>query len=77
MNSNIVVNLPLAQKRRLSGLALRYGLSLPEFSRRVLELLATEIPEESLREYENSEALRRSLARALRDWKQGRVYDRL
>lgn len=77
MNTSIIVKLPLREKKRLNQLALRYGLSLPEFSRRILESIIAEVPEESLREYENQEALHRSFERALRDLKMGRVYTRL
>ena len=77
MNSIISIPLPRNEKERLSRLALRYGLSLPELSRRVLEQLAAEIPEESFGDYENPKGLRASFNRALRDWQAGRVRTRL
>ncbi len=73
----IAVRLPREEKKRLGRLALRYGLSLPEFSRRVLTELAAEIPEESLKDYENPRKLSASYQRALRDWKTGRVRTRI
>lgn len=77
MSNGITITLPKKDKERLSRLALRYGMSLPEFSRRVLEELTSEIPEESFEDYENPKELRASFARALRDWKKGRVNSRL
>ncbi|OGF64320.1 hypothetical protein A2Z53_00795 [Candidatus Giovannonibacteria bacterium RIFCSPHIGHO2_02_42_15] len=75
--ANISITLPKVEKKRLEHLALSYGLSLPELSQRVLESLASEIPEESIEEYKNSKKLLASYKRALRDWKAGRVRSRL
>lgn len=77
MALTIAVALPKEKKAKLERLALRYGLSLPEFSRRVLEELAAEIPTESLSGYKHPKRIKASLARALRDWKAGRVTERL
>lgn len=77
MNSTLTIALSKKEKLRLSRLALRYGLSLAEFSRCVLEQIASEIPEESLRDYVKPRALKASLRRALRDWQVGRVHAKL
>lgn len=77
MSSTITIKLPRQEQERLSRLALRYGLSLPEFSRRVLEELAAEFPEDSFANYQNPKALKASFLRALRDWRAGRVSARL
>ena len=77
MATSISIALPRNEKERLSRLALRYGLSLPEFSRRVLQEVASEIPEESINDYEHPARLKASFKRALRDWKVGRVHTRL
>ena len=77
MSSNISIPLPKSERERLSRLALRYGLSLPEFSRRVLQELVSEIPEESFEDYENPKELQASFSRALRDWRTGRIHTRL
>lgn len=77
MNSTVTVNLSKREKERLSRLALRYGLSLPEFSRRILEEIASEIPKESFQDYKRPRALKASLKRALRDWQAGRVTAKL
>jgi hypothetical protein len=73
MATPISITLPRDDKERLSRLALRYGLSLPEFSRRILQEVASEIPSESFDDYEHPTRLRASFKRALRDWKAGRV----
>ena len=77
MNSPVSIILPKQEKERLSRLALGYGLSLAEFSRRVLEELASEIPEESFQDYKNPKRLRASFNQALRDWRTGRIRTRL
>lgn len=73
------INIPLTKqaKQRLTRIALRYGLSLPEFSRHILEELTEEVPEEKLSDYEYPKRLEASLRRALRDWKMGRVRQKL
>ena len=77
MSNGIIITLPKKDRERLNRLALRYGLSLPEFSRRVLEELTSEIPEESFDDYENPKELRASFIQALLDWKKGRIRSRL
>jgi len=77
MSSTVSIPLSKSEKVRLSRLALSYGLSLPELSRRVLEQLAAEIPEESFEDYLNPKELRASFNRALHDWQAGRVRARL
>lgn len=79
MSVNASITIPFAkqEKERLNRLALRYGLSLPEFSRIVLRELTSEIPEEPFESYANSSELRASFSRALRDLRYGRVHDRL
>lgn len=77
MISTVTVKLPKQEKDRLEQLALRYGLSLPELSRRVLTEISSEIPEESLEEYAHPRALATSLKRALKDWRNKRIYARL
>ena len=73
------LNIQLSKKEqeRLSRLAFRYGFSLPEFSKRVLTELLSEIPEESFNDYTNPEELRASFKRALKDWQSGKVHTRL
>ena len=71
--STVSVLLPKKKQEQLTRLALRFGLSLPEFSRRILEEISSDIPEESFEDYKNPEGLKASFNRALRDWRAGRV----
>lgn len=73
----MIIKLSKHEKERLSRLALRYGFSLPDFSRKILEEVSSAIPGESFHEYENPKALRASFSRALRDYRAGRVHELL
>lgn len=75
--NGITIALPKQKKEQLSRLARRYGLSLPEFSRRVLEELSSEFPQESFADYNNPDGLHLSFNKALLEWKTGRVYEKL
>ena len=77
MSQNLTVKLNQSEMKRLSRLALRYGLSLPEFTRRVLVELEETFPHESFEDYDNAEGLKASFDRALGDWRSGRVQTRL
>lgn len=77
MLTTINIPLPKGEKERLTRLAIRYGLSLPEFSRRVLQEITSAIPEESFEDYKNPNLLKASFQRALRDWQRGRVKTKL
>jgi hypothetical protein len=73
------LNIPLSKKQqeRLFSLALRYGLSLQEFSKLILTHLVSNIPEESFDDYTKPKELKKSFERALRDWRSGKVHTRL
>lgn len=75
--SKLTIPLPKKDEERLSRLAIRYGLSLPMLAARILVGVTQEIPFESLDEYDNPQGIKRSLARALKDWKSGKVTDQL
>lgn len=75
--ATLTIPMPKREQERLTRLALRYGLSLADFSRKILAEITSEIPDESFKDYQNPKALRTSFLRALRDWKRGRVRDRL
>lgn len=77
MSVPLTISFSKKERERLGRLALRYGLSLPEFSRRILTELNSEIAEESFDDYENPKELRASFGRALRDWRTGRVHTAL
>ena len=80
MQTTALPSLPKTQVARLRKAALRYGFSPDELMRRIIAdatqtLLA--IPEESLDEYENSEEIRKSFYRALRDEREGKIVHTL
>ena len=77
MSQNLIIKLNQKETKRLSRLALRYGLSLPEFTRKVLIELEEAFPHESFEDYDDAEGLKASLDRALADWRSGRVQSRL
>jgi len=77
MSQTLTIKLSDEQRERLSRLALRYGLSLQEFTRKVLLELDEAFPHESFEDYEDAEALRASFERALSDWRSGRIQTRL
>lgn len=75
--STVTIKLPKELRERLQLLALRYGLSLPSFGRRIFEELASEFPEDSFENYRDPLSLKRSFNRSISDWKAGRVYTSL
>lgn len=70
---NLAVPLTKPERERLQKIALQYGLSLAELSRRILTEIATIIPEERLEEYRAPKRLAASLKRAQKDYQAGRV----
>lgn len=64
----LAINLAKHDQERLTRLALRYGLSLPELSRRILTEVISDFPAESFSDYESPKALKASYRRALHDW---------
>jgi len=77
MNPTLTIKLNKSEEERLSRLALNYGLSLPEFSRKILIQLSNSFPSETWEEYKNPKALKASLNRALKDFTAGRVQTQL
>ena len=71
--SSITITLPQQEKSRLARLASRYGLSIAELSRQILETLSETVPSESIREYEHPVSLKQSIRRGYRDQKSGRI----
>ena len=73
------VTIPVSRqtKEKLRRLALRYGFSLQEFSRRILDELESAFPEERLSDYRNPKALQSSLNRGLADFRAGRTSAKL
>jgi hypothetical protein len=77
MSQTLTIKLNQSQMKRLSKLALRYGLSLPEFSRTVLIELEESFPADSFAEYDHSEELKASFERGMNDWRTGGVVSKL
>lgn len=73
MNQTLTIQLKKREKDDLNRLALRYGLSLPEFGRCILTELRETFPKETFEDYENSKALKASFGRAMKDLEKGRV----
>ena len=73
------LNIPVSKKELeyLKRLALRYGLSLEEFSRLILKEIALSFPEDSFENYENPKTLKDSFKKAIKDWKEGRAFETL
>lgn len=77
MSQNFTIKLNKSETTRLNRLALRYGLSLPEFARKVLIDIEEAFPPETFDDYDDAKELKMSFARALADWRAGRVQTRL
>ena len=77
MSQTLTIKLNQTEMKRLSRLALRYGLSLPDFTGKVLVELEEAFPHESFEDYKDAGALKDSFERALSDWRSGRVQTRL
>lgn len=77
MSQDLTIKLNQTEMKRLSRLALRYGLSLPELARRVLLELDETFPDESFADYKNGNDLKASFERAINDWRSGRIQTRL
>ncbi|HAZ16601.1 MAG: hypothetical protein A3H59_03380 [Candidatus Jacksonbacteria bacterium RIFCSPLOWO2_02_FULL_43_9] len=73
----VTIKLPPKSARRLQGLALSYGLSLHDFSVRVLEGIASEFPKDAFANYDQPQALKSSFKRGIQDWHNGKVSSRL
>ena len=77
MNTTIKATITRKHAERLNRLAFRYGLSLDRFVSRLLSEVSTDIPEETLSEYQTPRKLSASIKRGLADWTSGRVSSKL
>lgn len=77
MSHNVTITFNKQEKDRLSRLALSYGLSLSDLSRKVLTELNETFPIESFKDYKNPRAVERAFNRALSNLKAGRVKTNL
>lgn len=69
--NTITVKMKKSEKEKLSRIALRYGLALPELARRVLEEIREEFELESITDYKNPKKLLKDIDEAMRDYKKG------
>ena len=70
MNS-INIKFKKSEKEKLSRLAMRYGLSLPELAKRVLQEVREEFELESVHDYKNPKEILKDIDGALSDYKKG------
>jgi len=69
--TTINIKIKESEKEKLSRIALRYGLSLSELARRVLEEVREEFELESINDYKNPKEVLKDIDRALLDYKKG------
>lgn len=69
--NTINIKLNNAEKQRLSAIAMRYGLTLPDLAKKVLQEVKEQFELESLNEYENPSKIKKSIKTALLDYKKG------
>ena len=75
--NTITVKVKNSEKERLSAIAMRYGLTLPELAKKVLSEVREQFELESLNDYENPAEIRKALKSALSDYKKGRFLTKL
>lgn len=75
--NTITISFNKKEKDRLSRIALRYGLSLPEFSHKILSELNEVFPAESFEDYDNPKEAWAEFTRALQNLKAGRAKTRV
>ena len=66
-----------SEKERLSKIAMRYGLTLPELAKKVLNEIREQFELESIKDYENPAQIKKSLKNALSDYKKGNFATKL
>lgn len=77
MNKIITVTLKKQEHEKLHRLALQYGLSLKDFTKKILIEINETIPTESFKDYTNPKKAKASYERGLRDWRAGRVVRKI
>ncbi len=73
----INIKLNSSEKQRLSAIAMRYGLTLPDLAKKVLQEIKEQFELESLDEYENPTKVKRAIKTALADYQKGRFLTKL
>lgn len=75
--SSLTIKLKNSTKNKLLNLSLQYGISSKELLERVADNIVSEIPEESLSEYENPQKLKNSIDKSLIDYEKGLFHSAL
>ncbi len=74
--TTINIKLNNSEKQRLSAIAMRYGLTLPDLAKKVLEELKGQFELESIHEYENPSKVAKAVKIALQDYKKGKFFQK-
>lgn len=75
--NTINIKLNNSEKQRLSAIAMRYGLTLPDLAKKVLQEVKEQFELESLSEYENPNKVKKAIKTALQDYKKGKFLTKL
>jgi len=75
--TTINIKLNNSEKQRLSAIAMRYGLTLPDLAKKVLQEVREQFELESLDHYENPEKIRKTIKRGISDYKKGKFFTKL
>lgn len=75
--NTINIKLNNSEKQRLSAIAMRYGLTLPELTKKILQQIREQFKTESLDEYKNPEKVAKAIKTALGDYKKGKFLTKL
>ncbi len=75
--NTINIKLNNSEKQRLSAIAMRYGLTLPDLAKKVLQEVKEQFELESIEEYENPGKVKKTIKTALLDYKKGKFLTKL
>ena len=73
--NKITLNIPKKNVRKLSSLALRYGLSIDDLLTKILSNISSDIEEESWSQYSSTTIA--SFKRGIADFKSGKIFHTL
>jgi hypothetical protein len=69
--NTLTLKIKKSEQDRLNRIAMRYGLSLPELAKRVLEEVREEFELESVNDYKNSKEVLKDIDEAPLEYKKG------
>lgn len=75
--NTITIKVTKLEREKLNRIALRYGLSLQELAKKVLEEVREEIEVESLNDYKNPTGVKRAFQKALKEYGRGEFLTKL